>query len=129
MKINFIKSIIISSIILFSYNFAYSADIDAGKKAFTKCKACHSIKEGGKQKIGPNLWGIFGNDIASVKGMKYSKALKRYAEEAGTWQEDNLNKWLENPKGLIRKTKMVFPGLKKTEDRDNIIAYIKSMGN
>ena len=129
MKKNFIKLIINSSVTLFSYNFAYSADIDAGKKAFAKCKACHSIKEGGKQKIGPNLWGIFGNDIASVKGMKYSKALKRYAEEAGTWQEDNLNKWLENPKGLIRKTKMVFPGLKKAEDRDNIIAYIKSMGN
>ena len=121
--------IIITLVFLFSHNFAYSQDIAAGKKTFAKCKACHSIKEGGKKKLGPNLWGIYGNDIASVEGMKYSKALRKYAEEAGTWQDENLDKWLENPKKMVRKTKMIFPGLKKADERANIIAYMKSMGN
>ena len=129
MKKNIIQPIIITLVFLFSHSFAYSQDLDAGKKAFAKCKACHSIKEGGKRKLGPNLWGIYGNDIASVEGMKYSKALKKYAEEAGTWQEENLDKWLENPKALVKKTKMIFPGLKKADERANIIAYMKSMGN
>ena len=129
MKKKFIQPIIIILVFLFSHNFVYSQDLDAGKKSFAKCKACHSIKEDGKKKLGPNLWGIYGNDIASVEGMKYSKALKKYAEEAGTWQDENLDKWLENPKALVRKTKMIFPGLKKADERANIIAYMKSMGN
>ena len=129
MKKTFIQPIIIILVFLFSHNFVYSQDLDAGKKAFAKCKACHSIKEDGKKKLGPNLWGIYGNDIASVEGMKYSKALKKYAEEAGTWQDENLDKWLENPKKMVRKTKMIFPGLKKADERANIIAYMKSMGN
>ncbi len=129
MKKTFIQPIIIILVFLFSHNFVYSQDLDAGKKAFAKCKACHSIKDGGKKKLGPNLWGIYGNDIASVEGMKYSKALKKYAEEAGTWQDENLDKWLENPKALVKKTKMIFPGLKKADERANIIAYMKSMGN
>ena len=129
MKKTFIQPIIIILVFLFSHNFVYSQDLDAGKKAFAKCKACHSIKEGGKKKLGPNLWGIYGNDIASVEGMKYSKALKKYAEEAGIWQDENLDKWLENPKALVKKTKMIFPGLKKADERANIIAYMKSMGN
>ena len=129
MKKTFIQPIIIILVFLFSHNFVYSQDLDAGKKAFAKCKACHSIKEGGKKKLGPNLWGIYGNDIASVECMKYSKALKKYAAEAGTWQDENLDKWLENPKALVKKTKMIFPGLKKADERANIIAYMKSMGN
>ena len=129
MKKKFIQPIIIILVFLFSHNFVYSQDLDAGKKAFAKCKACHSIKEGGKKKLGPNLWGIYGNDIASVEGMKYSKALKKYAEEAGTWQAENLDKWLENPKALVKKTKMIFPGLKKADESANIIASMKSMGN
>ena len=129
MKKNFIQSIIITLVFLFCHNFAYSQDLDAGKKAFAKCKACHSIKEGGKKKLGPNLWGIYDNDIAAVEGMKYSKALKKYAVEAGTWQDENLDKWLENPKALVKKTKMIFAGIKKADERANIIAYMKSMGN
>ena len=61
--------------------------------------------------------------------MNYSKALKKYAEEAGTWEEENLDQWLANPKGLVKKSKMIFPGLKKPEDRANVIAFMKSMGN
>ena len=115
MKNILFKFILIFTLFIFPFNSAFSQDAAAGKKVFAKCKACHSIDEGGKKRLGPNLWGIVGNKIAAVEGMKYSKALKKYAEEAGTWEEENLDQWLANPKGLVKKSKMIFPGLKNIQ--------------
>ncbi len=123
----FIKSISILFLITF-INSAYAGDAEKGKKVFNKCKACHGIDEGGKNKLGPNLWNIVGAPIAAVDGYKYSKALVAYAEEAGNWNEENLDAWLKKPKDLVRKTKMIFPGLKKEADRANLIAYLKANG-
>ena len=95
---------------------------------FNKCKACHGIDEGGKNKLGPNLWNIVGSPIAAKAGYKYSKAMVAYAGEAGNWNDENLDIWLKKPKDLVRKTKMIFPGLKKEVDRENIIAYLKANG-
>ena len=124
----FIKSITI--IFLLTYvSSAQAGDASKGKKVFNKCKACHGIDEGGKNKLGPNLWNTVGSPIAAAEGYKYSKALIAYSEEAGTWNEENLDAWLKKPKDLVRKTKMIFPGLKKEEDRANLIAYLKENGN
>ena len=123
----FIKSI--SVIFLLSYvHSAQAGDAAAGKKVFNKCKACHGIDEGGKNKLGPNLWNIVGSPIAAKEGYKYSKAMVAYAGEAGNWNDENLDIWLKKPKDLVRKTKMIFPGLKKEVDRENIIAYLKANG-
>ena len=123
----FIKSI--SVIFLLSYvHSAQAGDAAAGKKVFNKCKACHGIDEGGKNKLGPNLWNIVGSPIAAKEGYKYSKAMVAYAGEAGNWNDENLDIWLKKPKDLVRKTKMIFPGLKKEADRQNIIAYLKANG-
>ena len=123
----FIKSI--SLIFLLSYiHSAQAGDAAAGKKVFNKCKACHGIDEGGKNKLGPNLWNIVGSPIAAKEGYKYSKAMVAYAGEAGNWNDENLDQWLKKPKDLVRKTKMIFPGLKKEADRENIIAYLKANG-
>ena len=108
---------------------AHAGDAEKGKKVFNKCKACHGIDEGGKNKLGPNLWNMVGAPIAAVDGYKYSKALIAYAEEAGNWNEENLDAWLKKPKDLVRKTKMIFPGLKKEADRADLIAYLKENGN
>ena len=72
---------------------------------------------------------MVGAPIAAVEGYKYSKALTAYAEEAGNWNEENLDAWLKKPKDLVRKTKMIFPGLKKEADRADLIAYLKENGN
>ena len=120
-----IKKLVISVLIILNINIVNAGDIDAGKKVFNKCKACHGIDEGGKNKLGPNLWNIVGAPIASKEGYRYSKALLAYAAEAGTWNEENLDAWLKKPKDLVRKTKMIFPGLKKAEDRANLIAFLK----
>ena len=124
----FIKSITII-FLLTHISSAYAGDAEKGKKVFNKCKACHGIEEGGKNKLGPNLWNMVGAPIAAVDGYKYSKALLAYAGEAGNWNEENLDAWLKKPKDLVRKTKMIFPGLKKEADRADLIAYLKENGN
>nr|WP_244401117.1 cytochrome c family protein [Aurantimonas manganoxydans] len=103
---------------------AVSGDPEAGKKVFRKCQACHAVGEGAKNKVGPELNGIVGEAIASVEGYSFSPALVAYAEEHPTWNVEELSAWLADPRGLVKGTKMVFPGLKKPEDVANVIAYL-----
>ena len=96
-----------------------------GEKVFRKCKACHVIDKE-KNRVGPHLVGIFGRPAASVEKFKYSKALKAKAEEGLVWDEASIAAFLAAPKKYIKGTKMGFVGLKKQDDIDNIIAYIKA---
>lgn len=95
---------------------------DAGVKVFKKCKACHTVDEGGAQKIGPNLWGIVNRSIASVKGFDYSEPMQGFGDK--TWNVGLLDEYLTKPKALIKGTAMSFAGLKKQADRQNLIAYL-----
>lgn len=106
---------------LMSAGSALAADVDAGKKVFRKCKACHTLKEGGKSAIGPNLYGVVGRNAATVDGFKYSKAMK---ESGLVWDEATLTAYLTKPKEFLPGNKMPFPGLKKPEQIENVIAYI-----
>ena len=101
---------------------ASAADVEAGKKVFKKCKACHSLKPG-KKKVGPSLHGVLGNKAGQVKGFKYSKAMKKADI---TWDDASLDAYLTKPRKFLKGTKMSFAGLKKKKDRDNVIAYIKA---
>ncbi len=96
-----------------------------GKKVFNKCRACHTADEGGKNRVGPNLFGVVGRKGASVDGFKYSKAM---TEWGGTWTEDNLKAYLAKPRDFIKGNRMAFPGLKKAEEIDAVIDFIKSGG-
>lgn len=100
------------------------ADPDEGGKVFRKCAACHSLDEGGPNKVGPNLWGIVNRSIASHEGFSYSSSLKDMSEEI--WDYESLNEFLHKPKQYAPGTKMSFPGLKKVSDRANLIAYLRS---
>ena len=104
---------------------AIAADTEAGEKVFKKCKACHTIEPGGKNKIGPNLAGIFGRPAASVDGFKYSKALR--GSEI-VWDDTSIAEWLANPRAMIKGNKMAFPGLRKEDDIANVIAYMHASG-
>ena len=104
---------------------AAAADVAAGEKVFKKCKACHTIEAGGKNKIGPNLAGIFGRQAALVEGYKYSKALRR---SEITWDDANMTEWLVSPNKMLKGNKMAFPGLRNEEDIVNVIAYMKEAG-
>lgn len=96
-------------------------DVEAGEKVFKKCKACHMVGTKAKNRAGPTLNGVVGRASAQAEGYKYSKAMK--AAEL-TWDEETLTTYLANPRKTVKGTKMVFPGLKKDADLENIIAYL-----
>ena len=99
-------------------------DAAAGEKVFRKCKACHQVGDGAKNRVGPVLNGIVGNEIASVEDFKYSKAFLAKKAEGLVWTDEVLDTYLTKPKKFIPGTKMSYAGLKKEGDRENIIAYL-----
>jgi cytochrome c len=100
-----------------------AATPDQGKQVARKCAACHSFEAGGPAKVGPNLAGVVGADIAS-KDFPYSDALKG---KEGAWTDANLDAFIASPKGFAPGTKMTFPGLKKPEERAAVISYLRSV--
>jgi len=96
-------------------------DVVSGEKIFKKCAACHSIKKGGKNKIGPALYNVVGRKVGGVKDYKYSKALAGYEK---SWTFEELNGFLLKPAKWIKGTKMAYAGLKKEKDRASIIKYL-----
>lgn len=98
-------------------------DAAKGEKVFRKCKACHAVGPGAKNKVGPALNGVVGRKAGEVEGYKYSDALTG----AGlTWDEATLNEFLIKPKDKVPGTKMIFGGLKKDDQRADLIAYLKT---
>lgn len=100
------------------------ADLSAGESQFKKCAACHKLQDGANA-VGPHLWGVVGRDVQSVGNFNYSGALAKVAE---VWDFDTLFAFLENPKAYAAGTSMAFAGLRKPEDRANLIAYLNSAG-
>ncbi|MBP5858987.1 cytochrome c family protein [Marivibrio halodurans] len=103
-----------------------SADPAAGETVARKCGSCHSFEKGGPNKVGPNLYNVVGAEIAHHEGYSYSSALSDHEE---SWTYDNLNHFLYNPKDFASGTKMTFNGVKDTEDRANLIAYLRTMND
>ncbi|OUR77912.1 hypothetical protein A9Q83_10205 [Alphaproteobacteria bacterium 46_93_T64] len=114
---------IVASICL-SSGIAAAGDAAKGAKIFKKCKSCHTADEGGKNKSGPNLFGVVGRAAASVEGYKYSKAMKA---SGLTWDAATLNSFLKKPRKFVKKTKMSFAGIKKEKQRADLIAYLETM--
>ena len=101
-----------------------SANISDGQQFSKKCVACHSFEIDGPNKIGPNLYDIHERQIASISAFKYSKALKSRKDK---WDDNNLDLFLKNPKEWAPGTKMSYVGIKKGEDRANLIKYLQSL--
>lgn len=106
-----------------------SADAEAGATVFKKCTACHTAEKGGANKVGPNLWDIVDRPIASHEGFSYSSAMKSFAEDGKVWSFENLNHFLLSPKGFIKGTAMGFAGVKKDDERANLIAYLHTLSD
>jgi len=122
MSTKFTLAIFMAGVVLLGSHAALAAgDAAAGEKVFRKCKACHSV-EAGKNKVGPTLHGVFGRSAGTVEGFKYSDAMM---ESGIVWDEETLDTYLANPKKSVPGTRMAFPGLKKEEDRVNVITYLQ----
>lgn len=93
-----------------------------GEKVFNKCKACHTIEQGGPNKVGPNLWNVVGGPKAHMQGFAYSDALAGLHGQS--WSYENLNAFLTNPKSYVPGTKMTFAGLSDAKDRAAVIRYL-----
>jgi len=100
-----------------------SADPAKGEQIFKKCVACHNADPGGANALGPALYGVMGNPVASHPGFAFSDALK---SKGGTWDWETMNAWLKSPKSFAPGTKMTFAGLGSPEDRANVMAFLNS---
>jgi cytochrome c len=100
-------------------------DAAVGKRVYIFCQSCHSINEGGSNKVGPNLYGVFGRQAAQAKGFVYSDAL---SSANITWTADVLDQWLTRPAALVPGTTMVFAGINKPQQRADLIAYLQEAG-
>ena len=102
-----------------------AGDAQAGEKIFRKCRACHTVAEG-QNRVGPHLFGILGRPVASVEGFDYSDPMRAWAE-GKTWDAALLGTWLEDPRGVVKGTRMTFAGLRDAQDRADVIAYLRSV--
>ena len=98
-----------------------TGDLAHGEKVFKKCSACHSIKSGGGNKIGPALYNVVRRKVGILDDYKYSKALAKYEKN---WSFEELNGFLLKPKDWIKGTKMAYAGLRKEKDRASVILYL-----
>ncbi len=103
------------------------ADGDAakGEQVFKKCMACHTASDK-TNKVGPYLVGVVGRKVATAEGFNYSDGMKEYAATGAVWDEATLATYLENPRAIVPKTKMAFAGVKKEDERADLIAFLKS---
>ena len=108
-----------------SIGSALAQDVAAGEKVFNRCKACHQIGENAHDAVGPVLNGVVGRPAGTYPGYSYSEANKN---SGLTWDEATLKVYLKNPRAKVPGTKMIFPGLAKDEDIENVIAYLKQYG-
>ncbi len=100
-----------------------------GAKVFKKCQSCHQVGEGAKNRVGPHLNGIFSRKAGSDPTAKYSKGMIRAGDDGLVWTNETLDAFIENPRALVSKTRMSFRGIKGTDDRLDLLAYLRGFSD
>jgi len=104
-----------------------SANPAAGEAAAKKCAACHTFTKGGPNRVGPNLWNVVGGHRAHSGSFSYSAGLAGMKDKS--WDYEDLNQFLSNPKGVVPGTKMAFAGISSAKERADVIAYLRSLAD
>ncbi|MFZ4409063.1 MAG: c-type cytochrome [Paracraurococcus sp.] len=107
---------------------AAAQDAEAGKRVFNQCRACHSIDQGGRNGVGPNLWAVVGRKAGIIEGFRYSASMKEKAEAGLTWDEDTLRAYITNPKAVVPAGSMSYPGLRNEQQLNDLLAFLKAQG-
>lgn len=106
---------------------ATAGDAAKGKQTFRKkCMSCHTVDKGGKDRTGPNLWGIVDRAKGAAENFRYSNTLKMFG---GVWTEAEISSFIAGPRTFVPDTKMTFAGLKNADDRADVIAYLKTLAD
>lgn len=103
-----------------------AGDAANGEKVFKRCAACHVLDDK-TNRVGPHLGGVVGRTAGSVEGFKYSEGMIQHGKDGLVWNEETLDVYLTDPKAFVPKNKMAFPGLKKPEERADVIAYLATV--
>ena len=101
-------------------------DAAKGEAVFKKCKICHQIGDGAQNQVGPQMNGVIGRKAGSLEGFAYSPAMKEAGAKGLVWDEASIAKYVENPRDFVPQNKMAFVGLKKEDERADVIAYLKN---
>jgi cytochrome c len=118
---NLSKALCLLSLCLSSMHSLAECDVEAGKKQFNKCAACHSV-EPGVQLMGPSLHGLMGREVGSLDDFPFSEAM---VTADFIWTEETLDAFIENPMQYLPGTVMPFGGIRKANQRDALVCYIK----
>ncbi len=97
--------------------------MERGAKLYKRCRACHTLEDGGKHKVGPNLWDIYGKKAGSQEGFKYSKVM---AASDVIWDDETLDGYITKPSAFMKGNRMSFVGVKKAEDREALLLFLKA---
>ncbi len=104
-------------------------DAEKGKKLFAQCKGCHQVGKGAKDRIGPHLNGIFGRQAGVHEGFAYSAAMERMSNDGLVWTFETLDAYIDNPRALVSKTRMSYPGMKDEQQRADLLAYLRTFSD
>ncbi len=106
---------------------ATAQDAAAGQRVFNQCRACHTPDQGGRNGVGPNLWGVVGRQAASIEGFRYSANMRELGAGGLTWTEDRLRAYITNPKAVVPQGSMSYAGLRNEQQLNDLIAYLNTL--
>ena len=118
----------VGALLLALPSVASAQDAAAGQRVFNQCRACHTVEQGGRNGVGPNLHGIFGRRAGSIEGFRYSAPMRAKASEGLTWDEATLRAYITDPKAVVPAGTMSFPGLRNEQQLNDLIAYLRQAG-
>lgn len=103
-----------------------AGNAEAGQRVFNQCRACHTINQGGRSMVGPNLFGIVGRRAGTTEGFRYSATMRERHEQNFIWTEENLRAYIRNPKEVVPAGSMSYPGLRNEQQMNDLIAYLRA---
>ena len=121
------RSLILSAALLAGFSItapAFAQDAEAGQRVFNQCRACHTVDKGGRNGVGPNLWGIVGRKAASIESFRYSSNMRTLGEGGHVWTIENLTAYITNPKAVVPQGSMAFAGLRNEQQLKDLLAYL-----